>query len=343
MSIPSSPYLREGNSIPRIMRLVCVALIPGITVYTALIGPAVLAQIGLASVAALFFEAVMLKSRALPVRRFLGDHSALVTAWLIALTFPPLSPWWLTTIGVFFAIVIAKHLYGGLGQNPFNPAMIAFAVCIIAFPALMSQWPAQGLALPFAQQMEIIFGFTPRIDALTAATPLDAIKTALKTNALHADNIQELLKSQNLYGTFAGRGWEWVTLTYLCGGSFLLAMGVITWHVPFAFIVGMATISALCWLIDPGRFSDPLFHLFSGGAMLGAFFIATDPVSGCATPKGRLIFGCGAGVLAYLIRVFGVFPDGIAFAVLNMNICAPLIDRYTQPAVFGRRADGRRS
>ncbi|MDR2366393.1 MAG: RnfABCDGE type electron transport complex subunit D [Zoogloeaceae bacterium] len=343
MPTPSSPHLREANSISRIMRLVCAALFPGIVVYSALIGPAVLAQIVLASVAALFFEAVMLKLRAMPIRRFLGDYSALVTAWLIALTFPPLSPWWLTVTGVFFAIVVAKHLYGGLGQNPFNPAMIAFAACIIAFPALMSEWPAQGLMLPFEQQLEIIFGFAPRIDALTAATPLDVIKTALKNNALRAGNIQELLMSQNLYGTFAGRGWEWVTMTYLCGGAFLLAMGVITWHVPFAFITSMAAISALCWLFDPGRFSDPLFHLFSGGAMLGAFFIATDPVSGCATPRGRLIFGVGAGILAYLIRVFGVFPDGIAFAVLIMNICAPLIDRYTQPTVFGRRANGRRS
>ena len=331
------PHLREVNSIPRVMRLVCVALAPGIAVYTALIGPAILVQICLSSVAALCFEALMLKMRALPVRRFLGDHSALVTAWLIALTFPPLSPWWLTVTGVFFAIVVAKHLYGGLGQNPFNPAMIAFAVCIIAFPALMSQWPAQGLALPFERQLEIVFGFVPRIDALTAATPLDAIKTALKTNALHTGNIQELLMSQNLYGTFAGRGWEWVTMTYLCGGAFLLAMGVITWHTPFAFVTSMAAIAALCWLIDPNRFSDPLFHLFSGGAMLGAFFIATDPVSGCSTPRGRLIFGCGAGILAYLIRVFGVFPDGIAFSVLIMNICAPLIDRYTQPTIFGRR------
>jgi electron transport complex protein RnfD len=337
MSIISSPHIRQQNaSTHRTMRLVCVALFPGIAIYTLLIGPALLAQIALASVAALVFEAILLKLRGAPVWPFLNDGSALVTAWLVALTFPPLSPWWLTVTGVFFAIVVAKQLYGGLGQNPFNPAMIAFAACIIAFPALMSQWPAQGLSLPFANQMEIIFGVAPRLDALTAATPLDAIKTALKLNAI-GGSIQELLMRQELYGAFAGRGWEWVSMAYLCGGVFLLVMGVITWHTPIAFIVGMATLSGLCWLIDPSRFSDPVFHLFSGGAMLGAFFIATDPVSGCATPKGRLIFGCGAGLLAYLIRVFGVFPDGIAFAVLIMNICAPLIDHYSQPVVFGRR------
>ncbi|MDR1888760.1 MAG: RnfABCDGE type electron transport complex subunit D [Zoogloeaceae bacterium] len=333
----SSPYLHAQNASTRgIMRRVMLALVPGILVYTTLIGPALLVQICLASVAALIFEAALLKLRGIPVARFLDDGSALVTAWLIALTFPPLSPWWLTVTGVFFAIVVAKQLYGGLGQNPFNPAMVAFAACIIAFPALMSQWPAQGLSLPFANQMEVIFGFAPRLDALSSATPLDAIKTALKLNTV-GDNIQELLMRQDLYGTFAGRGWEWVSMAYLCGGVLLLMMGVITWHTPFAFILSMTAISSLCWLIDPGRFSDPVFHLFSGGAMLGAFFIITDPVSGCSTPKGRLIFGCGAGLLAYLIRVFGVFPDGIAFAVLIMNIGAPLIDHCTQPTVFGRR------
>lgn len=337
MSILSSPYIREQNtSTRRIMRQVMLALVPGVVVYTALIGPALLVQICLASVAALIFEAAMLKARGVPVARFLDDNSALVTAWLIALTFPPLSPWWLTVLGVFFAIVVAKQLYGGLGQNPFNPAMVAFAACIIAFPALMSQWPAQGLSLPFAEQLELIFGFVPRLDALSSATPLDAIKTALKMNPV-GDSIQDILMSQDLYGTFAGRGWEWVSMAYLCGGVLLLILGIITWHTPFAFITGLTVISGICWLIDPTRFSDPIFHLFSGGAMLGAFFIITDPVSGCSTPKGRLIFGFGAGILAYLIRVFGVFPDGIAFAVLIMNIGAPLIDHYSQPTVFGRR------
>ncbi|MCL2021913.1 MAG: RnfABCDGE type electron transport complex subunit D [Betaproteobacteria bacterium] len=330
----SAPYLHRPTSVNRSMNLVLVALLPGILVYLTLFGSALIVQIFIASVSALFFEALLLYWRGRPVRERLSDHSALVTAWLIALTFPPLSPWWLTVIGVFFAIVVAKQLYGGLGQNPFNPAMIAFAVCIIAFPALMSQWPAQGLNLPFREQAEIIFGLAPRLDALTSATPLDAIKTALKTDALY-DNLQKLLMNQNLYGTFAGRGWEWVTTAYLCGGVFLLIMGVITWHVPVAFIVSMSAIAFICWLIEPSRFANPLFHLFSGGAMLGAFFIATDPVSGCATPRGKLIFGAGAGLLAYLIRVFGSFPDGIAFSVLIMNMTAPLLDLYCQPKVFG--------
>lgn len=338
MEIVTSPHVLKPVSITRVMGQVCLALLPGIAVYSWLIGPALLLQLGIASLTALAAEALLLKLRGKPVSPFLMDGSALVTAWLIALTFPPLSPWWLTATGVLFAIVIAKQLYGGLGQNPFNPAMVAFAACIVAFPALMSQWPAQGLSLSFGQQLEVVFGLAPRIDALTAATPLDAMKTALKMDGVHA-SVQELLSNQTLYGTFAGRGWEWVTSAYLLGGLFLLWRRVITWHVPVAFVLGLLLISGLCWSLDPARYADPLFHLFSGGAMLGAFFIATDPVSGCTTPRGKLIFGFGAGALAYLIRVFGAFPDGIAFAVLIMNLCAPLIDLFCQPAVFGKKKE----
>jgi electron transport complex protein RnfD len=338
MTIISSPYFHKPISIAQMMRQVCFALLPGIVVFTWMIGPALLVQLFIASVAALVTESLLLKLRGKAVRPFITDGSALVTAWLIALTFPPLSPWWLTCVGVALAIVVAKQLYGGLGQNPFNPAMVAFAGCIIAFPALMSQWPSQGLSLSFAGQLEIIFGLSPRFDVLTGATPLGAIKTAL-SQCCQADSvyssIQELLSSQELYGIFAGRGWEWVSTAYLAGGLFLLYRRVITWHVPVAFVFSMCLVSGAFWLYEPARFSDPVFHLFSGGAMLGAFFIATDPVSGCATPRGKLVFGVGAGLLAYLIRVFGVFPDGIAFAILIMNCAAPMIDRFSQPTVFG--------
>ena len=336
MTFTTPPYLSQNVSVQRVMLQVLAALLPAIAVYVWLLGPAVLVQLVVASATALLAEAAMLKLRDKPLALFLGDGSAIVTAWLIALAFPPLAPWWLTVVGVLFAIVIAKHLYGGLGQNPFNPAMIAFAVCIVSFPALMSQWPPVDLKAGFADQLALIFGSMPRIDTMSGATPLDALKTALKLGE-GSVSVARIVADTSTYGQLAGRGWEWVAIAYLLGGLWLGQRKVIAWHAPLAFIGGIALPAAALWLWNPDQFANPLFHLLSGGAMLGAFFIVTDPVSGSTTPKGKVIFGFSAGVLAYVIRVFGGYPDGVAFAVLLLNICVPLIDLYTQPKIFGMK------
>jgi Na+-translocating ferredoxin:NAD+ oxidoreductase subunit D len=336
MMFAPSPFLLKDASVSQVMTQVCVALIPGIIAYAWLVGPAILVQLVIATAAALLAEAAMLKLRGKPLALFLSDGSAIVTGWLIALTFPPLAPWWMVFTGTVFAIVFAKHVYGGLGQNPFNPAMVAFAVCIVSFPAMMSQWPAVGLDLRFLDQVDIIFGLAPRVDALSSATPLDAMKTALRMGDGNVD-IAQLLANQDIYGNFAGRGWEWVAAGYLIGGLWLWHRRIISWQVPVAFIGSLTLISGALWLYNPASFANPVFHLFSGGTLLGAFFIATDPVSGCTTPRGKLIFGAGAGLLAYIIRVFGGFPDGVAFAVLLMNLSAPVIDLLTQPAIFGMK------
>ncbi len=331
-----APFLLKDVSVSKVMTKVCLALLPAIAVYSWLVTPAILAQLVIATLAALLAEAAMLRVQARPVGIFLADGSAVVTAWLIALTFPPLAPWWLVATGTIFAIVIAKHLYGGLGQNPFNPAMVAFAACIVSFPALMSQWPTAGLQLGFGEQLQVILGLAPRIDALSGATPLDALKTALKLSEENVSVVQ-LLTNQEIYGNFAGRGWEWVAAAYALGGLWLWQQKLITWHAPFAFLAGFTLISGALWLYNPVQFANPLFHLLSGGTMIGAFFIVTDPVSGCTTPRGKLIFGLSAGLLAYIIRVFGGYPDGVAFAVLLLNLCAPVIDLLTQPAIFGMK------
>ncbi|MCL2636076.1 MAG: RnfABCDGE type electron transport complex subunit D [Betaproteobacteria bacterium] len=340
MMFAHAPFILKDTSVGKVMAQVCLALLPGIAAYVWQIGAAILVQLLVASLAALLAEAAMLRVQKKPLGLFLSDGSAVVTAWLIALTFPPLAPWWLVATGTVFAIVIAKHLYGGLGQNPFNPAMVAFAVCIVAFPALMSQWPNPGLHLPLRDQIDIIFGLSSGLDALTGATPLDAMKTALKLGE-DGGKVAHLLANPEIYGAIAGRGWEWVAGGYLLGGLWLWQRRVITWHVPLAFIGALVAISGILCLYDPAQFAHPLFHLFSGGAMLGAFFVATDPVSGCTTPRGKLIFGAGAGLLAYLIRVFGGYPDGVAFAVLLMNLCAPLIDLLCRPPVFGMKDAGK--
>ncbi|MDR0576894.1 MAG: RnfABCDGE type electron transport complex subunit D [Candidatus Accumulibacter sp.] len=336
MNFTTPPYLTQDISVRRVMLHVLAALLPGIAVYVWLIGPAVLAQIGIATATALAAEAAMLLARGRPLALFLGDGSAVVTAWLIALAFPPLAPWWLVAVGTAFAIVVAKHLYGGLGQNPFNPAMIAFAACIVSFPALMSQWPAVDSGAGFGEHLALILGQAPRLDALAGATPLDALKTALKLGEGQT-SVAAITANAAVFGHVAGRGWEWLALAYLAGGLWLGWRGIIGWRVPASFLAGLAATSGASWLWRPEAFADPLFHLFSGGSMLGAFFIATDPVTGCTTPRGKLIFGFSAGALAWLIRVFGGYPDGVAFAVLLMNLCVPIIDLYTQPPIFGMK------
>jgi Na+-translocating ferredoxin:NAD+ oxidoreductase subunit D len=327
----NSPFLRQNTSVRRVMTTVLVAMLPGIIVHVWLFGIGLLLQIAIASAAALACEAGMLALRRRPVARALGDGSALVTAWLIAVCLPPLLPWWMTVLGTSFALVIGKHLYGGLGQNPFNPAMLAYCLLIVSFPALMSQWPGmQGSDA--ATQLHWVLGGERALDAVTGATPLDALRTGLRGAA----DVDTVLQSP-VFGFVAGAGWEWVALAWAAGGLLLLALRIITWHIPAAFLGTLAAVAGIAWLIDPSQFASPAFHLFAGGSMLAAFFIATDPVSGATTPRGKLVFAAGIALIAWLIRAFGAFPDGIAFAVLLMNICVPLIDIRTQPPVFGHK------
>ena len=330
----NSPYFLQPASVQSVMLRVLVALLPAIAAYVWFFGAAILVQVALASITALAAEALMLGLRGKPLMMFLSDGSALVTAWLIALSFPSIAPWWLTVLGTLLAIVVAKHLYGGLGQNPFNPAMVGFALMIVAYPQLMSQWPATG-ATDFAGQWQAIFGIR-QIDAITMATPLDALRTALHTVDAHA-SVASFVGNNPAVGSLGGKGWEWVAAGYLAGGLWLLQQRIITWHMPAAFLAMLFAVAGAFSLFDPAHFAGPLFHLLSGGAMLGAFFIVTDPVSGATTPKGKLIFAAGVGVLTWIIRSFGAYPDGIAFAILLMNVAAPLIDMYTQPPVFGHK------
>ncbi len=337
----NSPFVRKPASVQMVMLKVLAALLPGIAVYVWVFGIAVLVQIAIASITALVAEATMLSIRKKPLRMFLFDGSALVTAWLIALTLPSIAPWWLTVLGVLIAIVIAKHLYGGLGQNPFNPAMVAFCALIVAYPQLMSQWPAAGFT-DAAAELQAIFG-ARHLDAVVMATPLDALRTALHTPEAHA-TVSGVFGSNAAFGNIGGKGWEWIALGYLIGGLWLVQQRVVTWHVPAAFLGTLGLAALLANLVSPDHYAGPLFHLLTGGAMLGAFFIATDPVSGSTTARGKLIFAAGLAFLTWIIRVFGAYPDGIAFATLLMNICVPLIDMYTQPPVFGykgRDAGGR--
>ena len=339
-STSNSPFLAPQNSVQKMMLWVLVALIPGTVAMFLIFGYGVLFNIVIAVITAIVAESAMLALRGRPIVASLSDLSAIVTAILLALALPTLAPWWIPFIGVAIAIIIAKHLYGGLGYNPFNPAMIGFAVLLVSFPQQMTVWlipeSLQVTQLSFIDSLRL-FAELPIangqiVDAITAATPLDEVKTRLGLTETVAE-----ISRQDFMGSFAGAGWEWVSLMYLVGGLFLIYKKVISWHIPVGLLGGLFIISGFFYLLEPGSTASPLFQLFSGGAMLGAFFIATDPVTAATTIKGRVIYGVLIGIITYVIRVWGGYPDGIAFAVIIMNMAVPMIDYYTQPRVYGHK------
>ncbi|OYY80851.1 MAG: electron transport complex subunit RsxD [Methylophilales bacterium 16-45-9] len=309
-------------------------------VYAWVFGGGILVTISLATLTALIAEAALLKIRQRPIKPYLSDLSAVVTAWLLALSLPPLAPWWLVVVATLFAIIVAKQLYGGLGYNPFNPAMAGYAAMLISFPIIMTKWPAPLLLaqtpLSFMDQLGYIFAHTlpsgVTMDAVTSATPLDYLKTQLMLK-------QEVsaITQAPIFGAYGAKGGELVTVAYLLGGLYLVQQRIISWHLPTAFLAALAAISLIFYGFDSAHYANPLFHLMSGASMLCAFFIITDPVSGPTTPRGKLYFAAGIGILTYLIRVYGGYPDGVAFAVLIMNMFVPIIDAATQPRVFGHK------
>ena len=317
------------------MLQVLLALIPGTLVMFYIYGWGVLINVVLAIVFAVILEAIALYIRRRPILPFLSDLSAVVTAWLLAIALPPLMPWWILLIGIFFAIIIAKHLYGGLGYNPFNPAMIGFAVLIVSFPFEVSQWiqnGSLGSTLPsLIESLNMVFSSaaTPDWDAITMATPLDEVKTGLRAGTTYADIAVEKRFSTAL------DGWILISIAFALGGLWLLYKKIIHWQIPASLIGTLAVMSGTLYLYSPETFSSPMLHIFGGATMLGAFFIATDPVSASTTPIGKIFFGASIGFFIYIIRVWGNYPDSIAFAVLIMNMAAPLIDYYTQPRVYG--------
>ncbi len=340
----SSPHGARVNSTHRVMLQVILALIPGVLTMIWYFGWGLIINMALACAFAVILEAGVMRLRKRPIRRAIGDLSAVVTALLFAIAVPPTLPWWLSLLGIFFAIVIVKQLYGGLGYNPFNPAMAAYVFLLISYPLAMTSWlppdipgllEARNLVtLSFMDTARLIFtGTLPAgipWDSVTSATPLDEMRTQLSQNQMISE-----IRMSPLWGDYGGLGWEWVGNGFLLGGLFLLWRKVISWHIPVAMLLGLLISAGLLWMFDPQAYPFPAFHMFAGGTILGAFFIATDPVTSCTTKKGQLIFGAAIGIIVILIRTWGGYPDAVAFAVLLMNIVAPTIDYYTQPRVFG--------
>ena len=332
------PFVYAGYSVPRVMVQVLVALLPVAIVQVALYGPGLLLQLAVAVPTALGCEALALRLRGREARPALRDGSVLVTAALIALSVTPFAPWWLTFGGVAVAVLLGKHAYGGLGHNPFNPAMVGYAAMLVSFPLAMSRWPvpldASGAdwSSLATQAWHAFTGLAASndFDAWTGATTLDAVRSGLAQRY----TLDEIVAG-DAFGPFGGAGSQWVNLAALAGGGFLLLRGIVRWHIPVAMLAGLAVPAALMHALDPSLYPGALFELASGATMLGAFFIATDPVTAAASDRGRLIYGAGIGFLTWLIRHQGSYPDGVAFAVLTMNLLAPLIDRWTIPRIHG--------
>ena len=348
----TSPHAHTTQNTARVMQLVILATIPGLIALTLFFGWGSIINVTLSCIVAVACEAIVMQLRKRPVMFYLKDYSAILTAVLLGLSLPPLAPWWIAVVGTSFAIIIAKNLYGGLGFNPFNPAMIGYVVLLISFPVQMTAWPAPAELYPanmevpdFWRSMQIVLPIlnpdsmvnivttAPNtIDAYTAATPLDIFK---QNSSLLVD---QFYKKEEFFsqGRWAGLGWEWINISFLIGGCYLLYRKIFTWHAPLGMLVSLA----LCSLIfyDSGSstsLGSPLFHLLSGATMFGAFFIITDPVTSATSNRGRLVYGVLIGILIFIIRSWGSYPDAVAFAVLLMNFAAPLIDNYTMPRTYG--------
>ncbi|WP_020559286.1 electron transport complex subunit RsxD [Thiofilum flexile] len=328
--------MNPNYTVAQVMQLVLLALIPGIALMLWFFGWGVLTNLLIACLLAVALESLLLYLRKRPIKPFLSDYSAVLTACLLALALPPYAPWWVIAVGIVMAIIIAKHLYGGLGYNAFNPAMVGYAALLVSFPLEMTVWPVASGGfgvLDFHSTLLQVFGSGfSGWDAYTHATALDSMKTGL---SLHQTPSQ-LLQTQSM-GLLGGQGWEWINLAYLIGGGWLLYKRIITWHIPVAMLLGLSLFASLFWLYSPDNYPTPIFHLFSGATMLGAFFIATDPVTASTTPVGKLVFGFSIGALLYIIRTWGGYPDAVAFAVIVMNMAVPLLDTYTQPRIYGQR------
>jgi len=330
----TSPHGHGPMTTTQVMQTVLLATLPGVAALTWFFGPGTLVNIAFGGALALACEYLALRLRNREPTLYLKDYSVLVTSTLLCIALPPYAPWWLVMTGILAAVILGKHVFGGLGYNPFNPAMVGYVVLLISFPLQMSSWQApRGLGdMPGLSEALTALFLPATYDGITMATPLDLLR---QNKGLL---MEDLYQQTPQFGQWAGVGWEWVNMAFLAGGLWLIYRGIFTWHAPLAMLVTLGLCAAIGF--DSGSSESggsPLLHWLSGATMFGAFFIITDPVSGATSNRGRLLFGALVGILLYLIRVHGNYPDAVAFAVLILNFAAPFIDQYTQPTTYGHR------
>jgi len=306
--------INAARNTTSVMHSVLLAMLPATLASLWFYGPGVLLNLTACIATALACEAGISALRGRPPTGTWTDRSAIVAAALLALSLPPLAPIWLPIIGTAFGIIVGKQLYGGLGQNPFNPAMVGYAALLIAFPLEMSLWPVNWQQGGFSLRDALGPYSALPWDAISSATLLDAGNTALRAGLALPES------------SLSTQPATWISLCWMVGGLWLLLQRTISWHIPTGLLLSLSVLATVFFFSDADRFASPLVHLLSGACMIGAFFIATDPVSAPAHPHARLLYGACIGTLVYIIRSWGSFPDGVAFAVLLMNLAAPLLD-----------------
>lgn len=345
----AGPYTHERTTIARTMGLVMLALTPATIFGLVQFGWPAVFLFSVTVGTALAAEALCLRIAGKPIRPFLMDGSALLSGWLLALTLPPWAPWWIGVLGSLIAIVVAKQIFGGIGQNLFNPAMVARVALLISFPLEMTTFVApiplfsaeapgflEGVATTFGRA-----GSGVAFDAVTSASVLGHVRTELGLG----HSLSQILPNSydalaGVIGNVSGSMGETSAVLILFGGLFLIYKRVITWHIPVTMMVSIALLAGAMNLFDPDQFAGPFYHLVSGATLLGAFFIATDLVTSPVSIRGQILFGAGCGLLVYVIRTWTGYPEGVAFAVMLMNACTPLIDHWLRPRIYGRSRSG---
>ncbi|MBN2635506.1 MAG: RnfABCDGE type electron transport complex subunit D [Prolixibacteraceae bacterium] len=319
-TVSPSPHIHSDDSTRKIMYRVVYAMIPALLWSVFVFGLDALRVTLIAVVACLAFE-YLIQKYLMKIKPTVTDGSALITGILMAFNVPSNIPWWIIVIGSLAAIGIGKLSFGGLGNNIFNPALVGRVFLLISFPVQMTSWPVNSQS---------------GIDAVTSATPLGIIKEGI-SNGIPISEILENLPStlDMLFGNIGGSLGEISALLLIIGGLYMLFTKVITWHIPVSIIGTVALVAAIFWVVNPNEYINPMYHLLSGGLMLGAIFMATDMVSSPMNPKGQLIYGVGIGVITISIRLWGAYPEGISFAILIMNAVTPLINTYVKPKRFG--------
>ena len=340
----SGPHVVATRRVDQIMRQVIIALLPATGFGVLLFGWPALYLLLITVLSAIAFEAVCLKLKGVAAQPQIQDGSAILTGLLVAMTLPPWAPWWIGVTGAAIAIVLGKQVYGGLGQNPFNPAMLARVALLISFPIEMTTWvnvtplfTGPGLI----ESLTLTFAGLDHPDAVTGATTLGMVKTGFSQNLNLPGSLADYSGFLALIGWERGSLGETSTILLVIGGIGLLRKGIIQWYIPVSLLATILVLSTFFHLLDETHYLSPWVHLNSGALMLVAFFIATDYVTSPNTPLGKLIFGAGCGLLIFIIRSWGGYPEGTGFAVLLMNALTPLIDHYIRPRIYGRYRNGK--